>query len=216
MKTLIILLIGLLISATSCSNSSDEIIPTENQLMLSSINSLPSEPLSDAEKATLLFMREEEKLAHDVYVFLYSKWSNKVFDNISASEQTHMEAVLTLINKYELEDPAINEIGKFTNKTLQQLYHDLIESGSISRINAFKVGAAIEEIDIVDLQRELDTNIDNEDIIYVFGNLLSGSENHLRAFVKNLTNQNVTYSPQYLDKENYDEIINAASGNGRQ
>ena len=37
--------------------------------------------LSDAEAATLVFMREEEKLARDVYITLYDQWEHPVFNN---------------------------------------------------------------------------------------------------------------------------------------
>ncbi|MEQ9168412.1 MAG: DUF2202 domain-containing protein [Fulvivirga sp.] len=107
-------------------------------------------------------------------------------------------------------DPAKNDIpGKFVNSDLQKLYNDLIENGNSSQVEAFKVGAAIEEIDILDLQRELDTNVDNEDIIFTFENLLRGSRNHLRSFVQNLSKLGIDYIPQYLTQEAYDEIINA-------
>lgn len=174
------------------------------------LNSLPKEDLTAEEKAGLIFMREEEKLARDVYIRLYENWNNQVFDNISNSEQTHMEAVLLLLNKYNLTDPVgSNGIGLFTDTTLQSLYDDLMISGAKNEIEALKVGAAIEEIDILDLKSQLDEVVDNQDIEMVYENLRKGSRNHLRAFVKNLDNKGVTYEPQYLSQEEYDQIIHA-------
>jgi hypothetical protein len=214
MKTLMITLLALAITSVSCDDSND-IILTESGAIISQINAQPKEPLSASEKAALLFMREEEKLARDVYDNLYVAWSAPSFNNISESEQSHMDAILALINKYELVDPAAGiASGKFVNTDLQALYDDLIMQGLISRADGFKVGAAIEEIDIVDLQRELATNIDNNDITLVFENLMKGSRNHLRSFVKNLATLGITYSPKYLTQEAFDAIINTEMERG--
>ena len=43
------------------------------------------------------------------------------------------------------------------------------------------VGALIEEVDINDIQKELDEHVDNQDIVFVYDNLINGSYNHLRA-----------------------------------
>lgn len=138
--------------------------------------------LSDEEAAALLFMREEEKLAHDVYVTLYDQWGLRVFSNIAASEQKHTDAVAALLAAYELEDPTVgNGVGEFTNPALQSLYDELIAQGSVSAAEALKVGVAIEELDIADLELRI-AETDNADIKLLYSNLLAGSENHLRAF----------------------------------
>jgi hypothetical protein len=179
-------------------------------------NLSPATPgeLSVGESAALLYMREEEKLAHDVYVRLYSQWGLPIFQNISQSEQTHTDAVKTLIDRYGLTDPASSEIGVFTNPDLQALYSNLIARGSQSLAEALKVGAAIEEIDILDLQTHL-AETDNADIQQVFNNLMNGSYNHLRAFVSTLNTQTgETYQPQYLSTEVYESIISARMQTG--
>lgn len=211
MKTLFLyILIVLPLSIISCNSKNDEITPATENAFIKMIASLPLEPLNDAEKSSLLFMREEEKLARDVYDYLYLKWSLQIFDNISTSEQTHMDAILELLNRYELEDPAKqDESGSFVNSDLQELYTDLTKVGTTSIVDALKVGAAIEEIDILDLKKALDADVDNQDITMVYENLMKGSRNHLRSFVKTLGNQGVIYQPQYLTKEEYDAIINS-------
>ncbi|MBK7631688.1 MAG: DUF2202 domain-containing protein [Ignavibacteriales bacterium] len=177
--------------------------------MKQTILSLPTEDLSEGEISGLLLMREEEKLARDVYITLYSKYGIKVFTNISRSEQTHTDAVKLLLDKYALTDPVQSDVvGVFTNQDLQSLYNQLIETGNITDVEALKVGAAIEEIDILDLLEQLNVVVDNQDLAYVYNNLNDGSENHLKAFVKNLSMRGVTYSPVYLDIETYNSIIN--------
>jgi hypothetical protein len=47
-----------------------------------------------------------------------------IFTNISSSEQTHMESVLLLLNKYSLTvTVGSNAVGVFSNATLQNLYN---------------------------------------------------------------------------------------------
>ncbi|MBK8047526.1 MAG: DUF2202 domain-containing protein [Anaerolineales bacterium] len=171
--------------------------------------------VSDAEGDALQFMREEEKLAHDVYVTLAEQWGLRVFTNISASEQQHSDAVATLLGRAGLSDPVTgNAVGEFTDPVLQKLYNDLIVQGSKSVADALKVGAAIEEIDIADLQERM-AGTTNADILRVYGNLLKGSENHLRSFASTLENQTgEKYVPQYMDQTAYDAIL-AAAGSGQ-
>jgi hypothetical protein len=141
--------------------------------------------LTPEEAAGLAYMREEEKLARDVYQYLYQQWKLPIFSNIAASEQTHMDALKTLLDRYQIADPAAgNAAGTFTNAHLQELYDQLIAQGRQSAAAALKVGVAIEKLDISDLQEQLDLTT-KLDIKTVYQNLLKGSENHLRAFTSN-------------------------------
>lgn len=169
------------------------------------------------EIAGLVYMREEEKLARDVYLALYEQWGQPVFQNIAGSEQAHMDSVLMLLEQYGVSDPAAGKgQGEFDNPVFQSLYEDLVAQGSASQIEALRVGAAIEDLDIFDLQERL-AQTDNEFIVQVYSNLLAGSENHLRAFVSNLDRQGgEPYEPVYLDQDAYEAIIAGSSGNGYQ
>jgi hypothetical protein len=175
--------------------------------------------LSVAEAEGLTHMREEEKLARDVYLALYEVWGVPIFQNIAGSEQAHMDSVLMLLEQYELTDPAAGMgVGEFTNPIFQTLYEDLVTQGSLSQADALIVGATIEDLDIFDLE-ELLAQTDNEYIIQVYSNLLAGSENHLRAFVSNLERQTGEgYQPVYIDQDAYQAIMDGAaergSGNG--
>ena len=179
------------------------------------ITSIPASDLNDTEAASLLFMREEEKLARDVYNTLYSVWGQPTFQNIASSEQTHMDEVKQLLDRYGLTDPALTP-GQFTDPTLQSLYNQLVAQGSASLADALKVGAAIEEIDIQDLQIRL-TQTDNADIQWVYNNLMSGSVNHLNAFTGVLFQQTgEVYQPQYLSADYYQSILSGSNGNSYQ
>jgi hypothetical protein len=173
-----------------------------------------SPELTDIEEAALLYMREEEKLARDTYLAMYEIWGLPIFQNIADSEQTHTDAVKTLIDRYGLQDQFASEQGVFYNQTLQDLYDQLVEQGSKSLADALKVGAAIEEIDIIDLQESLE-EVEKDDIQQVFENLLRGSYNHLRAFVNTLENQTgEVYTPQYMTNEAYQEALSARGNCG--
>ena len=166
------------------------------------------------EIAGLVYMREEEKLARDVYLALYDLWGQPVFQNIASSEQAHMDSVLTLLEQYGVADPAAgNGPGVFNDPTFQTLYADLVSTGSQSQIEALRVGAAIEELDIVDLEARL-APTSNDYIIQVYTNLLAGSENHLRAFVSNLERQGDVYEPVYLSQEAFQAIMSGANDRG--
>ncbi len=184
-------------------------------LALASTAQVATVVISPEEAASLRFMREEEKLAHDVYVTLYEQWGLTLFGNIAASEQKHTDAIANLLDMYNIPDPVGNNgLGEFTDIDLQGLYDDLAAQGSQSVGDGLKVGALIEEVDILDLQGRL-AETDNASIEQVYNNLMAGSESHLRAFVYNLETQTgETYAPQYLSQAAYEAII-SASGSQR-
>jgi hypothetical protein len=169
---------------------------------------LPSQPLSIAEETSILLMRERQKLARDLNLKFFELWDFSVFSKFSNSEQTHMDAMLLLIEHYNLTDPVgANEIGIFTNTSLQTLYNDLLPAGVTSKIEALKVAARIQEIEILELDNALETFVDNDDVEMVYTNLMEASENHLRALVKHLDYLGLNYVPQVLSPEAFAEIM---------
>lgn len=214
-----VIFIPLFASAFLLASCSKDNIPADNNNgnngninianLQTQINNLPKDPLSPAELSSLSLMREEEKLARDVYIALYNKWGVNIFKNISSSEQAHMDAVLLLLQKYSLTDPVgSNAVGMFQNTTLQNLYNQLVAKGTMSVPEAYQVGATIEDLDIFDLNRLL-ADVDNQDIRLVFDMLTKGSRNHLRSFYKNILNTGGTYVPQYITLAEFDSIINS-------
>ena len=163
--------------------------------------------LTEADIEGLSEMREEEKLARDVYIQLYKTHKHIVFNNISKAENVHMSAILLLINGYGLEDPALPGEGEFSNPLFSDLYKQLTVQGESKLIAALKVGAFIEEYDIADLRILIDET-NNADIKRVYGNLLRGSEFHIRAFTYALKQQDAIYEPTIISEEEYQEILN--------
>ena len=139
--------------------------------------------LTDSEIEHITHIREEEKLARDVYLKLSEKYQAPIFLNISESEQRHMDAVKGLIAKYGLDDPVKEDtIGVFTNQIFKELYIHLVAKGNESYCAALQVGIDIEELDIEDIKFAL-VDVTAKDVTRVFNNLLSGSYNHLSAFI---------------------------------
>jgi hypothetical protein len=187
----------ILLITISCSN--DDVVNLDNKT-----NQVTS--LTDYEYADLLFLREEEKLARDVYLFSYEKYKFEIFKNISNSEQQHMNSVLQLLNKYNIQDPISVEIGVFNNQTLQNMYNQLVAKSSISLLDALIVGNQIEDLDINDLTlNELRTN--KSDLISVYSTLKCGSKNHLRSFYNQLLQQGGLYNPEYISQDSFNSIV---------
>lgn len=148
--------------------------------------------VNEAETAGLLFMREEEKLAGDVYAYLYAKYKLPVFLNISKSENAHVSAILRLLDGFKIADNSSKTPGIYVNAHLADLYKQLIDMGNLSVNDALKVGVMIEQTDISDLKKEL-LLVQNASIKTVYTNLMAGSNAHLKAFSWNLKIRGVVY-----------------------
>jgi len=171
--------------------------------------------LAAAEIESLFWMREEEKLARDVYLEMFALWGLPVFENIAASEARHLEAVLGLIEAYGLTDPVADDsLGAFSDPALTALYTELVERGSQSPAEALTVGALIEDLDIKDLEERLAAT-ERADIERVYENLLAGSINHLRAFTSRLEAEGVEYEAVYHSEAELAALLAAPSGGGR-
>jgi hypothetical protein len=164
--------------------------------------------LSQEEIDDLLFLVEEEKLARDVYLYSYNLYSTLIFKNISNSEQTHLNSVLQLINKYNIPSLSLKSAGEFNNQDLQNLYFLLVEKCDESLLSALEVGNLIEDLDIFDIS-ENEKRTDNIDILKVYASLKCGSQNHLRNFNNQLINNGGFYSPKYILENTFNSIINS-------
>lgn len=170
--------------------------------------------LTDDEIESLLYMYEEEKMARDVYQYFFETYQRNVFSNITVSEQSHMDAVKMLIDGYGIENELNDVAGVFLNTELASIYKALLEQGSNNLGEALRVGAYIEEYDIEDLI-EWKKIVLNDNVLIVYNNLQSGSENHLRAFTRNLSSLGVVYEPKLLEDSFFEQIISETNGQGR-
>ncbi|MFZ2594107.1 MAG: DUF2202 domain-containing protein [Minisyncoccia bacterium] len=208
-----------LVQDTSVQTVDEYVVDTSDMLANGAFSkakeAIPS-VLTETEIAGLVYMREEEKLAHDIYTVLGEKWGTKIFSNIAMSEQTHTDAVRGLLQAYEISDPVVsNSVGVFTSPQLQNIYTKLLEQGMRSNTDALVVGATVEDLDTFDLDVRMKETV-REDILSVYRNLQKGSRNHLRAFTRNLNSLGSTYTPVYISQSSYDAIIAGPQERGRR
>jgi len=185
---------GTMINGSAAKSNVEDLFTADDDLeqeLLSSSKAFSDTILSADEIAGLIFMREEEKLARDVYTKMYQKYNTRIFLNISRSEQRHMDAIKYLLTFYNLPDPAQNTPpGVFVNAELQSLYNELILRGNVSLLEALKVGRDIEILDIADLEEQITNVVTHMNIKRVYRNLKNASEQHLRAFNWHIQNNN--------------------------
>jgi len=196
------------ISLASCKKEKQNVTPATTQ------NNTSTGELTAYEKESILHMREEEKVARDVYINLLNKWNIGVFSNISSSEQKHMDAMLVLLNTYNITDPVgNNNIGIFTNPDFQKLYDQLMAKGLASEMEAITTGLTIEDMDIYDLNEAL-KQVNKADIQTSYGNLLRASKNHMREFYSQLQSRGGTYVPKYITQQEFNDIVNSPKEHG--
>jgi hypothetical protein len=195
-KYLMFALLAGLLSGNACS------METEPIALADADTTLHPDEIND-----LLWIREEEKLARDVYLYALDQYDMRIFENISASEQRHMDRILELLEHYELEDPVKEDArGQFTHPDLKKLYLELTQRVDQSLVEALKVGALIEDLDLNDLNLAIDKTT-KTNITAAYQVLRCGSKNHIQAFVKQLKNQGNNYDPQFISTDFFQEIL---------
>jgi len=217
--TAVVIVILVLVMSTGCTTDQQDPVPPtvttgeasyatvlDAGVLETRLASYPEGTLSAAEGSDLRYLQEEEKLARDVYAVFFEAWGMQVFRSIGNAEQTHMDSVTVLINRYGLVSQENSPAGVFVHPELQSLYDHLVKAGIICPEDALRAAAFVEETDIMDL-RDAMARTDNADIRYVYENLMRGSENHLRAFVRNLEGQGESYTPVVLPLEEYSGIV---------
>ncbi|GMQ27175.1 DUF2202 domain-containing protein [Algoriphagus sp. oki45] len=164
--------------------------------------------LSEQELNDLLFTREEEKLAHDVYTYAFEKYGTSVFQNISRSETQHIASVLQLMDANKLTDPLNGSTspGEFSDPVLKSLYAELTSKVDQSLADAIRAGLLIEDMDIQDLRLAV-ASTQKPELIQLYEKLLCGSENHMRAFYRQAQLLGVEYTPAHLTQSEFDLII---------
>ena len=190
--------------------------------------------LDKDEIAHLTFMREEEKLARDVYLTLSRMYPEQnVFSVIATqSEQTHTDTIRDRLQQFGLPDPNPNtndlpdSIGVFTGSEwgwyFEEKFKELTQAGSEYELAALYVGALIEELDMHDIadcpQVMVEAGYkdpcglrytDERAIINAYRSLIDGSENHLRAYVGQIEAVigEGKYAAQFLTQDEVDAIL---------
>ena len=162
--------------------------------------------LSPSEIEGVLFIWEEEKAARDLYTSLYEKNNLSIFLDLARSEQSHMDQVKAVMDQYGLLTPGKDEKGVFWNQTLQKIHDQLLAEGLQSKEDALKSAATFEEISTTDLEKEL-LSTETEDVRIVYQGLLAGSKKHLRSYVADLKDLGIKYTPRYIERAKFEEIV---------
>ena len=188
-----LVLFSSLLTACGGGSSSDFVEVVEEQGDTPTEPSGTSQELSSDEIQGLLFMREEEELARDLYLDIYAAKDSRlnVFKNISDNAETqHAAAMLVLLENYAIDDPSTGQHNTYTSGELQALYDQLLSDALGSDdLAALRVGALVEETDIRDINTEMSlVSVEHQDITATYENLLCGSRNHLRSFAKQISN----------------------------
>ncbi len=221
MKLIAITALAILFAACSETKSIDESMDLVKSVEFAAQQGNPADTctydgeLTEADINGLIFMREEEKLAHDVYLHFFETYGEIVFQNIANSEAKHMEAVKKLLEGYGIEDPALEGVGNFNNTELATLYEKLIAEGKDGLGQALTVGATIEDLDISDLTALL-RETENTDLMRVYENLVAGSKNHIRIFINLLASTGGSYTATYISAEDLGVILSAENEKGKR
>jgi hypothetical protein len=211
MKKIIFMLVGFMFLFSACTDNYQEKEHDSKSEGHSYNVDFSLYELSNLTKDEILeikHMREEEKLARDVYRTLSKTTNSRVFNNIPVSEQKHMDVFYQLIVRYNLEDPVKDEtkIGIYTDKSFTKLYNDLIKKGQKSDRDAYEVGAMVEDINMFNLIK-YGKKTDKADLKLAYSTLLTQSKNHMTAFIKNLKKEGGTFKPTYLSQKQFEDSI---------
>jgi hypothetical protein len=150
-------------------------------------------------------VREDEKVARDMYFSFFGKFGLKPFENIGKAEDNHIKATEKLFDYYEIDYPTLSENGKFEDAIRQKLYDSLLLKGT-PELEAFKVMALLEESNIVEYGEVLKTIV-NPNIKIVIENLAMASANHFKAAIRQITALGGTYTPALMTQEQYRTVI---------
>ena len=115
----------------------------------------PTSAPADTELASALIqMREEERMARDLYAALAELHDQaRPMSVITKSEQKHFDSMGTLLERYDVADPsAALAPGTYALPEIQALYDSWYAQGSVSLDAAYQVGIELETRDIADLE----------------------------------------------------------------
>ena len=152
----------------------------------------PVGELTGQETTDILYIAEEEKLGRDLSLMYFDIWGMKSFLGSAGSEQADLDSMEILIDRYNLENPVRDERGIFTNKSLQELYTEMVSSGSLTVQDALNNSITVEEMQIMSLDGAM-ASTDKEDLKFVYENLRRSSENNIQNFLRSVLNMTVSY-----------------------
>lgn len=161
-----------------------------------------------SKESIVLYLLEQEKLAHDVYRTLDTMWVTDIFNRVANEEYQHVSKLSAVAAEFMINVPNhFNEypIGQFIDTKLRRLYGELMHAANFSLEDAYRACATLEERKIVDLKMALkEPNFELENLTYKA--LLVGSEDNFKVFVRALNELNTAYTPVLLSPAEYEAL----------
>lgn len=147
------------------------------------VNLPASGTLTASQRAELVSMALNEKLTHDLYAQFYQAYHLRVFDNVAAAENNHLQALRTLMARYGITDPTAGQpAGNFgASSSAQATYDRLLSQGKASEQAALNVASGLENDAISSYGTALN-GLSAQDAVQVLQNLKAAETRHLAAF----------------------------------
>lgn len=161
-----------------------------------------------SKESIVLYLIEQEKLAHDLYSVLDTIWVTEIFNRLSGDERNHMEKLNAVAVDFMMVVPNhFNEYlpGQYINENLRHLYHDLLLDANLSLEDAYRTCANLEERKILDLRAALkQPNFELETLTYKA--LLIGAEDNFKLFLRALLEMNAGYQPIHFSNSEFEAL----------
>jgi hypothetical protein len=137
--------------------------------------------LTAAQRTELARLAEEEKLNHDLYTAFTKAYGLPVFENLAAAEANHLQALRTLMDRYDIADPTAGKAaGVFASATVQAGYDRLLAQGKAGQQAALRAARAVEQNAIASYGEAID-GLNAPAAERVYSNLRATETRHLAA-----------------------------------
>lgn len=167
-----------------------------------------TDPLTTDEIEFIYAVREDEKLAHNLYIYFVTQYPTaRQLANIGNAEINHITTIERVFTYYEIDFPTLGQPGVFTDENRQAIYTRLTAQGSTLH-EAYQVMAALEEENIV-IYSKVASELTNPNLQLIINNLAQSSENHFKVLVNQITAWGSIYTPTLLEASQYEEILDS-------
>ena len=161
-----------------------------------------------SKEAVIMYLVEQEKLAHDFYRSLDTMWVTDIFNRVANEEYEHVGKLSAVAAELMISVPNhFNEypMRQFIDNKLRHLYAELMISANFSLEDAYRTSANLEERKMVDLKMALkEPNFELENLTYKA--LLIGSEDNFKAFIRALNEMNSGYTPILMSPSEFEAL----------
>lgn len=167
---------------------------------------------SAADPADLVRLYEDEILAHDLYVALGRIHPEiRPFQNIPHSEASHRETMAGVLKAEGIALPKPPKGKRFVSAGLDEIFAKWLAEGVKSEADACRVGVRLEDHDIAELRKAQTGFPKHKETLAA---LEAASNNHFRAFHRNLKSRGGEYNAEALTAADIQKILNGENDCG--